>query len=410
MLETFATLARAAGVEPPAIPEQRSVGIPAEWQQYVLGRMAGGIGVSPITALQCSALVACIRILSTTLSTTDLGVFKRLENGGLEPAIGHSVHSLLSVAPNARETSVEWLRNMIIRMLLYGRSYDQILTNAKDEVIGLVPLHPSRVKVDDEGDDPVFRMRDKQDKERVFKASDILYVPYLFEGESLFEHARRSIGLALSADEFAQKFFDSGGVQQLKLESDQTVGPDKKREIMESLSKALKAGMVPFMDSGTKLESLNVKFEEVQLKDTRIFQLRDIARIMGVQPHLIGDLERSTNNNIEHQGIEFVNFTLRPLAKAILARLNMSLFGPVERSRYCAKFDLIDLQQADFESTADAAKGLVTAGIWTANDARARIGSNPHPDGNRLLIQGAMVPISQAGQNTSQEVPANGAA
>lgn len=381
---------------------KRSVGIPPEWQERVLGRLIGTVGVdSPLTALQCSALIACVRILSTSLSSIELGVYRKVD-GGLEEADGHSAHKVISLRVNESLTSVEWRRDLITRMLLFGDSFDQIVTNVKDEIIGLIPIHPSRVKIDDSNSGRVFIVKNKGGDERILLAEEVLHVPYRFEGQSLYEHARRAVNLYMSAEQFAQQFFDAGGLSQLKLETDQAVGPDKKREIVESLHRALKEGRIPFTDAGTKLQTLSVKFEEVQLKETRLHQLRDIARIFGIQPHLIGDLERSTNNNIEHQGIEFVNFTCRPLARAIEQRLDVSLFGRREIDRYCARFDLTPLYQADYESTADGVSRLVAAGVMTSNEGRRRVGLNPHPDGNRLMMQGAMTPVSQLGQGGQQ--------
>lgn len=387
--------------------ETRAVGIPPEWHEWVLGRGYDGNPADPVSALQASGLVSCIRVLSTAAAMIDFGVYKRIP-GGEEIAPDHSVHRLISIQPNANQTSFEWRIDMVTRMLIYGFSFDQILMNTHTEVIGLNPIHPSRVTIDDRTGKRIFVIRKQEGGESTLPADQALYIPYLFEGKSLYEHAAKAIGLSMSADNFAQRFFKSGGIQQLKLESDQVVPPDKKREIVEAFHTNMKAGKTPFMDSGTKLSSLNVKFEEVQLKDTRTFQLRDIARIMGVQPHLIGDLERSTNNNIEHQGIEFANYTVRPLATAITQRVNISLFGARENAMFFAKFDLPSLQPADFESTADAVKGLVAASVMTPNEGRRRVGLNPHPDGNELLIQGAMVPTASLGKQQQQQGANNG--
>ncbi len=378
------------------VAEKRTVGIPAEWQELVLGRRLDNMHASPTTALQCSALVACIRLLSTAVSSLDLGVFE-IVSDGMQPAPGHPVDYVISLRPNKRQTSVEWRRDMVTRMLLWGASLDQILMNAKRDVIELNPLHPSKVKIDDEGE-RVYRVEQKNGTETLLPDDQVLYIPFLFEGKSLFEHARRAVGLAMSADEFANRFFTSGGVTQLKIEADQLVAKDKKKEIVETFHENLALGRIPFFDSGAKLNSMNVKFEEAQLKDTRLHQLRDIARVFGVQPHLIGDLERSTNNNIEHQGIEFVQFTALPILKAIEQRLDVSLFGPRESIRFAARFNRLPLQQPDYESTADAVSKFVTSGIMTSNEARDRIGLNRHPEGGRLLIQGAMVPIASVDQ------------
>lgn len=373
----------------------RAVGFPPEWHDKVLNRIAAGASGG---GTECSALTASVRILSAVISTAPLGVYAKLGPDAFELAESHSIHKLISLAPNPTTTSAEWRRQMVGRMLRTKGSFDQILLNSKDEVLGLIPLAPDKVEIVDSGMEQAFKVTKKDGSVVTLPSREVLYIPYLFDGLSLGEHANKAAQLAASADAFAQRFFSSGGLQQLALETDQVVQPDKKREIVEQLHKNLLDGKVPFTDAGTKLKALNVKFEEVQLKDTRTFQAREVARIIGVQPHLIGDLERSTNNNIEQQSIEFVNFTVHPLVTAIEQRLDMSLFGPREGGRYCARFDLSGLTQADWESTADGSSRMVTAGIMTPNEGRRRIGLNPHPLGDKLYIQGAMMPIDKVGQ------------
>ncbi len=384
----------------------RAVGFPPEWHDKVLNRIAADASGGG-ALYDCSALTASVRILSTVLSTVPLGVYRKERDGGLEPAPDHPVHRLISLKPNELMTSAEWRRQMIVRMITQKGSFDQVLLNVKDEVVALNPLNPQKVKIEEiASGQTVFNVTQKDGSIIALSPSEVLYIPYTFDGLSLGQHAHRAVQLALSADRFAEQFFRSGGVQQLALETEQVVGPDKKREIVEQFHRNMLEGRIPFTDAGTKLKPLSVKFEEVQLKDTRLFQSRDVARIIGVQPHLIGDLERSTNNNIEQQSIEFVNFTLRPIARAIEQRLDVSLFGPRESLQYCARFDLSDVMQADWESTADGASRLVTSGILTSNEGRRKVGANPHPDGNRLMIQGAMVPITEAGKKEASNAGA----
>ena len=71
--------------------------------------------------------------------------------------------------------------------------------------------------------------------------------------------------------------------------------------------------------------------------ETRTFQVQEIARWIGIPPHLIGELSRSTNNNIEAQGIEFVSFAIGPWCIRWEQRIWLDCMGATERQTMYAK-------------------------------------------------------------------------
>ena len=66
--------------------------------------------------------------------------------------------------------------------------------------------------------------------------------------------------------------------------------------------------------------------------ETRKFQLDEIARIFRVPPHMIGDLEKSSFNNIEQQSMEFVKYTLDPWVSRWEQSMVRSLLSREEKS------------------------------------------------------------------------------
>ena len=55
--------------------------------------------------------------------------------------------------------------------------------------------------------------------------------------------------------------------------------------------------------------------------------MSEIARAFGVPPHLIGDLDKATFSNIEHQAIEFAQYSLQPWMTQIEQAINAAPFG-----------------------------------------------------------------------------------
>lgn len=366
-------------------------------------KAASGISVDPVGAMQASALSAGIRVLANALSTVPLKVRRRIE-GGQEDAPDHPLYFLLHDSPNVRMTACEWRFDMLTAMILWGHSYAQIVVNGKDQVTAIWPLHPTRVRVKDPVADSLVYVYTRPDgSQREFAEADILHVPYLIEGKSLFEHAREVLGLSLSADQFAARYFSSGGVQPHALKSEQQVAFEKKKEIVDAWHEAQRNGRIPFLDSGADVKDLGSKPAEIQLLEARRFAIEEIGRVLGVPPHLLGALDRATNNNIEHQGIDFVTHGVRPLAVRIEQRLNMHLLGPREGRLFFCEHNLHGLQRGDYKSLAEGSARLVNAAIMTPNDARKVFELPPLDGGDKLYIQGATVPLEMAGQQ-----PANG--
>jgi HK97 family phage portal protein len=129
----------------------------------------------------------------------------------------------------------------------------------------------------------------------------------------------------------------------------------------------------------------------------RKFSIEEIARLYRVPLHMIGSLDRATFSNIEQQSIEWAMHTVRPWCRRIEARVNISLFGPREANTFFAEFNLDGLLRGDSEGRSKYYATMRTAGILTANEIREKENFNPIAGGDDLLVQGAMIPATQAG-------------
>jgi len=142
----------------------------------------------------------------------------------------------------------------------------------------------------------------------------------------------------------------------------------------------------------------------MQYLELRKFQVEEIARMYRVPLHMIGELSRSTNNNIEHQGLEWATNTIRPECTRIERRINMQLFGPRESAIYHAEFNLDALMRGDSAGRAAFYSSLRNIGAINANEIRARENMNPYDGGEVYMVQGAMIPVAMAGQQQQKAV------
>ena len=145
---------------------------------------------------------------------------------------------------------------------------------------------------------------------------------------------------------------------------------------------------------------LSMPNNEAQFLETRKFQVTEICRIFRVPPHMIGDLERATFSNIESQNISFAVHTIRPWLVRIEQAVNRALISENEKGRFYVQFNIDGLMRGDYKSRMEGYAIARQNGWMSANDIRALENLNPISEaegGDAYLVNGNMIPISQAG-------------
>lgn len=384
------------------------VATPEKWLVDWVGghETKSGVRINTQTAIQCVGVLSCTRIVAETLASLPLKVYERLEDGGKKPAYDHPLYDVLSLNPNPESTSFEWRESMGFEACIWGNHYSHQIPDGKGNVRELWPLDPSRVepKRDGERGERYYRYTPKDGRQRDYSADEILHISLYgdgLRGYSLVDLCRESIGLAMGAEEFAATFFKNDASPRVVMESEQRLNPKEAAEQRDSWNRE-HAGprnrhKMGWTWGGMKMRLIEADLSKLQLVDIRKFQLEEIARIFRVPLHLIQSLDRSTNNNIEHQAIDFVVHTIRPWLVRIEQRMNKSLFGPIERQRYFCEFNVDGLLRGDFVSRTTGYARMIASAMMMPNEGRALENMNPIPGGDRLYIQGAMVPLEQAG-------------
>lgn len=391
---------------------------PPGWIDTLAGATSSsGMVVTESTSLTCSAVYACVRVLAETIASLPLVVYRRLPNGGRERATGHYLYSLLHDQPNEEMTSFQWRETAMGHVTLWGNSFSQIEMDGAGRVIGLWPWRPDWVKVRRVNGRLQYAYRLAQPDARgrseiVLGKDSVLHVPGLgfdgIVGYSVIAMARQSIGMALAAEEFGARFFGNGARPGVVLEHPGKLSEIAEKRLRESWEARHqgpdKANKVAVLEEGLKIHELGIPPDDAQFIETRKFQTVDIARWFRVPPHLIGDLERATFSNIEHQSIDFVVHTIRPWLVRWEQALNLALLTPAERKVYFIELLVDGLLRGDVQSRYQAYAVGRQNGWLSANDIRALENMNPIAGGDVYLIPLNMIPAGQAGQ----EPPAEG--
>ena len=381
---------------------------------FFFGGTTSGKAVNERSAMQMTAVYACVRILAEAVAGLPLHLYRYKDDGGKEKAIDHPLYLLLHDEPNPEMSSFVFRETLMTHLLLWGNAYAQIIRNGKGEVVALYPLMPNKMTVDRDENGQLYysyyRGNDEaiRDKENtvVLRPYDVLHIPGLgfdgLVGYSPIAMAKNAIGMAIACEEYGAKFFANGAAPGGVLEHPGTIkDPERVRQSWQStFGGSGNANKIAVLEEGMKYTPIGISPEQAQFLETRKFQLNEIARIFRVPPHMVGDLEKSSFSNIEQQSLEFVKYTLEPWLIRWEQSIRRSLLSTDEKPLYFVKFNVDGLLRGDYASRMSGYATARQNGWMSANDIREleNLDRIPAEDGGDLyLINGNMLPLGNAG-------------
>lgn len=381
-------------------------GNPGGGFSFMFGGTPSGKIVNERTAMQTSAVYACVRILSESIAGLPIHIYKYRDDGGKEKVMNHPLYQLLHDEPNAEMTSFIFRETLMSHLLLWGNAYAQIIRDGKGYPVALYPLLPSKMDVDRSDNGGLVYIYQSDKGQITLRRDNVLHIPGLgFDGligYSPIAMARNAVGMAIATEEYGAKFFANGANPGGVLEHPGTV-KDIQR-IKESWNTSYQgsgnAHKIGLLEEGMKFHAIGIPPEQAQFLQTRKYQLNEIARIYRIPPHMIGDLEKSSFSNIEQQSLEFVKYTLDPWVIRWEQALQQSLMLPSEKHTFFVRFNLDGLLRGDYTSRMNGYSVARQNGWMSANDIRELENMNRIPaeeGGDLYLVNGNMSKLSSAG-------------
>jgi len=390
-------------------PQDRTAG---SGYSFFMGSSTSGKQVTERSAMQMTAVYACVRILAEAIAGLPVHLYRYTENGGKEKAIDHPLYTILHDEPNPEMSSFVFRETLMTHLLLWGNAYAQIIRNGKGEVVALYPLMPNKMAVDRDEHGQLYYSYQRSNDEAIpesgkviLKPSDVLHIPGLgfdgLVGYSPIAMAKNAIGMAIACEEYGAKFYANGASPGGVLEHPGTIkDPQKVREAWQSqFGGSQNSGKVAVLEEGMKYTPISIS-PNAQFLETRKFQINEIARIFRVPPHMVGDLEKSSFSNIEQMSLEFVKYTLDPWVIRWEQALTRTLLTPDEKATYFIKYNVEGLLRGDYQSRMNGYATARQNGWMSANDIREleNLDRIPAEEGGDLyLINGNMLPMGSAG-------------
>jgi HK97 family phage portal protein len=367
------------------------------------GRNPSGVKVDAETALRSTVVLACIRVLSTSVAGLPLHLYRRLAGGGKEVAREHPLYRLLHSQPNSWQTSFEWREQLMLHLLSHSEAYsEKVYTSG--QLSELVPLHPSRMKPERiENGRLRYKYREDSGGTTTYAQDAILVVRGMSDdgvnGMSMIELSRDAIGLARACEIHGATFFGNGARPGVILTTDQVLSPEAAESTRNQWERVhgggpQRAHRAAVLQGGLKVNELGGNNQESQFLEARRFQVEEICRIYGVPPHLVGDLSRSSFSNIEQQSLDFLTNGLSPWLRRIESAVTRDLLDGDDE--YFAEFDTRGVLRADAAGRASFYQSLWNMGVVSVNELRSWENMNPVDGGDVRFVQLNMTTLDKA--------------
>jgi len=354
------------------------------------------------SAMQVSAVWAAVRILSETIGSLPFGLYEIKD--GNKVVSQDDLQKILTQNPNQYQTTVEFWESMALNLVLSGNAYAIKQKTETGRIIGLLPVSSSQVQTELLTDGTLIHTYTTGANVKVYTNATMWHVKLFgngLVGMSPLSYARNSIGVAIAADNRVGKIYSNGAKPSGVLTIDRTLKPEQREQIRTAFRELEEGNQdrLFVLEAGMQYQQVSMSPQDIELLDSRRFQIEDIGRFFGVPSILLNQTfgQSSLGSNVYEIMAAFYKLNLRPYLEKFEASVLRWLIDPKTGVEYVAEFDFDALLRADTSTRLTGYGVAINSGQLTPNEARKNEGRPALVGGDQLLIQGAMVPIQMAG-------------
>jgi HK97 family phage portal protein len=348
-------------------------------QTELLGATGTQVDVNPDSAMRIGTVYACVRIIAETIASLPIHVYQR-QNGARVRLDTHPLTSLLGISSNGEQTAMEVREYVMSSLGLRGNAYCHIKRSNRGGMQSINPLKPGYMRVSRDSNQRLLFTYDEPNNTGVWNENNIWRVAGLgsdgVTGLSPIALARETLGLAISMERSANRIFANGAQANTTLEFEHTLSQEQienlRAQWADNYAGWRNAGKPLILESGMSAKSIGMNNADAQFLESRKAQVSEIARWYRVPPHMLGDLDRATFSNIEHQSIEFVTHTIRPWLVRLEQSMARDLLSEQERQRgIVIKHEVEGLLRGDIKTRYEAYASAITNGWMSRNEVRS---------------------------------------
>jgi HK97 family phage portal protein len=396
------------------------------------------LGINPEdkkSVLSEATYFACMKVLSESLGKLPLKIYKYNDKNGVDVARKHELFHVLHNRPNPYMTSANFWSTVEYNRNHYGNAYVWIQGAGRDTKLWILPSNEVEVWYDDAkilADQPdIYYKYSGGGKQYMFSSEEILHFKTSntldgLVGVSVQKQLKNTIGGAIKSQKMLNKMYESGFTAKAVLNYTGSLNDANVEQLVKSIENYAKGGLkdkgieniIP-IPLGFKLDPLNVKLGDNQFIEVKQYTSLQIASAFGIKPYQIGDYTKSSYASAEAQQLSFYVDTLLYILKQYEEEITYKLLSRDDmESGYFAKFNVSVILRADLATQITTLSTAVNSFLMTPNEARAKLDLGNVDGGDRLLGNGASIPVQLTGSqykntsntegNTEEDTPDDG--
>lgn len=347
-----------------------------------------GLPVCNSTAMKITAFYAGIRLISENIASLPRSVRRKTDKGPAA-ADDHPAYRLVAVRPNEYTNTFDFWNCMTTWLEGWGNAYAVIRRGADGRPASIHQVHPSNVTATLSEGRRWYRVAIPDSGlswlNGVYSGDDMLHFMLLtldgLTGVNPVIYNAIALGKNLATEKFGSEFYTRKGNIRAVLETDGNLGDDAYNKFIEHFKAASDGNFgTPLLEYGIKYKQLSVNPVAAQLIQSETLSIQDVARILNIPPHMIAELSHATFSNIEHQTIQFVEYTLRPIIKRLEVELRTKMFFADEVGLFDVEFGLGGLLRGDTAARSSYYHNAILDGYMSRNEVRELEGLR-HRDG-----------------------------
>lgn len=388
----------------PPVPDSRTLFVPMK---------QAGVYVTQETSLGTASVWACVRAISEPIASMPWRVVEEMPSGKKRQEPQSPVDWVLHREPNSEMTPFVFRETLVAWALTWGNGYAEIVRDRAGRIAELWPISPDRVEPSrTDAGELVYDIANANGPNTVLGQRDVFHLHGLgfdgLRGYSVIDMHRKTIAMGMAMNEAGISTFANSstpaGIIKYAGSIDAKTAQQTRDEWNQLYSGPEHRGRVAVLGGEADFKPISIPLQDAQYIEGRQFQVEDICRVFRVPPHKVQHLLRSTNNNIEHQSIEFVQDTLMPWVIRLEQEANRKLFGRNQRNRYSTKINLNALLRGDSDARSQYYFQMSQMGVFSVNDIReledmGTIG----PEGDKRFVQLNMTTLEKAGEEPEPE-------
>jgi len=375
------------------------------WQEW-MGMSTSGKVVSADKAIRLSAVWACVRLLSESVSTLPLKIYERQQDGSRKPATQHPAYQVLCRRPNVEMTPSRFMLMLVASICLRGNGFveKKMIGN---KLVSLVPLLPQNMVVKRLDNGSLEYTYTESDSKRVIPVKNIMHIRGFgldgVCGMMPMMTGRDVIGAAMAVEESAAKIFENGLQSSGFLSAETALDKDQRERLrgyMQAFTGSRNAGKIMVLEGGLKYQNVTMNPEAAQMLESRAFSIEEICRWFRVPPFMVGhaDKQSSWASSVEGMNLQFLTNTLRPLLVNIEQEISRCLLDGDED--LFAEFSVEGLLRADSAGRSAYYTTALQNGWMSRNDVRRLENMPPIEGGDLYTVQLNLTPLEDLKQNS----------